>query len=154
MRHSIASGHPGHKENASHDHPGGRLHRRLQPWLLLLLLQKPSYGYELMERLSQSEDTPFADVGLLYRTLRHLEEEGMVRSTWDTQGKGPARRLYEVTPEGAEYLDAWAADIRQLRKRLGSFLTKYQAYSQRGKGTGDSQGEEANHQPQRRRPAN
>jgi poly-beta-hydroxybutyrate-responsive repressor len=104
----------------------------VQPWLLLLLLQKPSHGYELMERLGQDEEIPDADPGLLYRTLRQLEEDGLVRSTWDTEGKGPARRLYEVTPEGVDYLHAWAVNVRRTRERLDRFLVEYTNHFQKG----------------------
>jgi poly-beta-hydroxybutyrate-responsive repressor len=104
----------------------------VQPWLLLLLLQKPSHGYELMERLGQDEEIPDADPGLLYRTLRQLEEDGLVRSTWDTEGKGPARRLYEVTPEGVDYLHAWAVNVRRTRERLDRFLAEYTNHFQKG----------------------
>jgi poly-beta-hydroxybutyrate-responsive repressor len=100
----------------------------VQPWLLLLLLQKPAHGYELMDRLAQGEETPDTDPGFLYRTLRQLEEDGLVRSSWDTEGRGPARRLYEVTPEGVEYLHAWAVNIRQTRQRLDRFLTEYERH--------------------------
>jgi len=111
----------------------GRVYGFVQPWLLLLLLQKPGYGYELMERLAQDEQIPCVDPGLLYRTLRQLEEEGMVRSTWDTEGRGPARRLYEVTPEGVDYLHTWALKIRQVRQRLSRFLDEYTDYFQQEK---------------------
>ena len=103
----------------------GRVHGFVQPWLLLLLLQKPSHGYELMERLTQDDDVPCADPGLLYRTLRQLEEEGLLESSWDTAEPGPARRLYEVTPEGVEHLHAWAARIQRTRRRLDRFLAEY-----------------------------
>jgi PadR family transcriptional regulator PadR len=107
--------------------PGGRVRGFIQPWLLLLLAQKPTHGYELMERLDQDEEAPGADPGLLYRTLRQLEQDGLVRSTWDTEGRGPARRVYEITDEGMEYLHAWAVDIRRTRERLDRFLAEYQA---------------------------
>jgi len=100
----------------------------VQPWLLLSLAQKPAHGYELMERLGQDKDTPGADPGLLYRTLRQFEEDGLVRSSWDTKGSGPARRVYEITDEGLEYLHAWAVNIRRTRERLDRFLAEYQAH--------------------------
>ncbi len=106
---------------------GGQLPRFLQPWVLLLLLRKPGHGYELMERLAREDDLPDADPGLLYPMLRRMEQQGLVRSTWDTGGAGPARRLYQVTPEGVEYLHAWAVDIRKTRGRLDRFLEEYQA---------------------------
>jgi len=114
--------------------PEGRVRGFLQPWLLLSLAQKPAHGYELMERLGQDEDTPGADPGLLYRTLRQFEEDGLVRSSWETEGRGPARRVYEITDEGVEYLHAWAVNIRRIRERLDRFLAEYQAhFGQKGR---------------------
>jgi len=81
-----------------------------------------------MERLAQSDAIPNADPGLLYRTLRQLEEEGMVNSEWETEGQGPARRLYKVTPEGTEYLHAWVFNIRQLQNQLAYFISEYEKY--------------------------
>ncbi len=106
-------------------HSAGRVHGFIQPWLLLLLLQKPSHGYELMERLDMDEAVPGVDPGLLYRTLRQMEDAGFVSSSWDTEGRGPARRLYQVTPEGVDHLHAWAARIERTRKRLDRFLAEY-----------------------------
>jgi PadR family transcriptional regulator PadR len=126
--------HGGHEGIGRCCPPGGWVRGFIQPWLLLLLLQKPSYGYELMERLAQDEETPDSDPGLLYRTLRQLEEEGLVRSAWDTEGRGPARRLYQVTPEGVEYIHAWAIKIRRTRQRLDRFLAEYETHFQGEKG--------------------
>ncbi|MBC7248702.1 MAG: helix-turn-helix transcriptional regulator [Anaerolineae bacterium] len=118
-------------ESEEHCCPGrGRVRGFMQPWLLLLLAQKPAHGYELMERLGQDDETPGADPGLLYRTLRQFEQEGLVRSSWDTEGSGPARRVYEITDEGLEYLHAWAVNIRRTRERLDRFLAEYQAHFQ------------------------
>ncbi|MGQ9494322.1 MAG: PadR family transcriptional regulator [Anaerolineae bacterium] len=106
--------------------PQGRVRGFVQPWVLLLLAQAPAHGYDLMERLSQGEESPGADPGLLYRTLRQFEEEGLVRSSWDTEGGGPARRVYEISAEGLDYLHAWAVNIRRTRRRLDRFLSEYE----------------------------
>ena len=100
----------------------------LQPWLLLLLAQGPTHGYRLMEELARDADTPAADPGLLYRTLRQFEQEGLVHSSWDAEGSGPARRIYEITPQGLDYLHAWAANIRRTRGRLDRFLAEYESH--------------------------
>jgi poly-beta-hydroxybutyrate-responsive repressor len=119
------------EKQAEHEHylqaTPRKLRRPLQPWILLLLLKKPGHGYDLIERLAQGEYMPDTDPGLLYRTLRQMEEEEYLRSSWDTQGQGPARRLYEVTPEGIEYLRAWAANIRLIQKHLARFLKEYES---------------------------
>ena len=57
--------------------PTRRVSGFLQPWLLLLLAQKPAHGYELLERLQALPEAPSADRGHLYRTLRRLEEQGL-----------------------------------------------------------------------------
>jgi DNA-binding PadR family transcriptional regulator len=87
-----------------------------------------------MERLSQDKEMPEVDPGLLYRTLRQLEKEGLVHSSWNTEGIGPARRLYEVTPEGIEYLHAWTLNIRSTKNRLEKFLAEYESHFKNKKG--------------------
>jgi len=105
--------------------PGSRIRGFIQPWILLLLTERPSHGYELLERLHEgSPETP-ADTALLYRTLRQMETDGIVRSRWETGGNGPARRLYEVTSEGVSCLHGWASNLRRTRERLDEFLVLY-----------------------------
>lgn len=119
----------------NHEHPGhagcrclgGKLRGMIQPRLLLSLALQKSHGYELMELLGQEGEAP--DPGSLYRTLRTLEEEGLVRSAWDTSNAGPARRVYELTDLGLEYLHTWVIDIRKTRQGLDDFLAEYETYS-------------------------
>jgi PadR family transcriptional regulator, regulatory protein PadR len=96
-----------------------------QPRLLLELAKKPAHGYELMEHLSQ-EGAATPDPGNFYRMLRTLEEEGLVCSTWDTQNTGPARRVYELSDQGLEFLHTWAVTIRGIRQSLDQFMSDYQ----------------------------
>ncbi len=65
------------------------------------------------------------DPGILYRTLRALEEEGTVVSAWDTEGTGPARRIYRLTDHGWKLLATWARYFEDLRGKLGEFLNAY-----------------------------
>ena len=95
------------------------------PRLLLELAKKTSHGYELIERLSQ-EGGATPDPGNFYRMLRSLEEDGLVCSIWDTQNSGPARRVYELTDQGMEFLHAWAATIHQTHQSLSRFLSDYE----------------------------
>jgi PadR family transcriptional regulator, regulatory protein PadR len=104
----------------------------IQPRLLLLLAKKASHGYELMEALRAIPGAEnLADPGMLYRTLRRLEEAEVVHSAWDTAGCGPARRVYELTEIGREHLEAWTSEIRKTRTHLGEFLAEYQALTKR-----------------------
>ncbi len=104
--------------------PGGPLKKFLQPCLLLLLRQKPAYGYELIESLTEfGLEAP--DPGTVYRNLRRLEEDGLVESHWDTSGSGPPRRFYKLTGEGEDMLRAWVVTIRKNKELLEGFLRRY-----------------------------
>ncbi|MFW6159963.1 MAG: helix-turn-helix transcriptional regulator [Acidobacteriota bacterium] len=107
--------------------PSGRMQGFIQPWLLLLLSERKAHGYQLTDKLNQNADTKGIDPGFLYRTLRHFEEEGLVKSSWDTEGSGPARRVYEITADGVEFLHTWAKHIRSTKEQLGRFLETYSA---------------------------
>ncbi|MBM3127007.1 MAG: PadR family transcriptional regulator [Chloroflexi bacterium] len=98
----------------------------IQPRLLLLLAQQATHGYDLMDALRSTAGLEnLADPGMLYRTLRQFEEAGLVNSTWDTPARGPARRVYQLTSAGREYLEWWSADIRKTRDQLEHFLAEY-----------------------------
>ncbi len=103
----------------------GRMKKFLEPCLLLLLAQNSTYGYDLQEKIAKlGFDTP--EPGSVYRCLRNLEESKKVTSTWETEGTGPARRAYEITPEGKELLDSWAERIERNQKILKRFLDAYE----------------------------
>lgn len=102
--------------------PPGRVRGLAQPWILLALAQGPAHGYEILSRLSAHE----LDPGGLYRALRAMEEEGLIRSFWDTSGSGPARRVYTLTEVGWDHLQAWALHLRRLKGELERFLSTYE----------------------------
>ena len=90
---------------------GGRVERFQVPALLLLLREHRAHGYDLLDRLPEVTGEARVDVGDLYRVLRSLEAQGLVASEWDESVPGPAKRVYELTAEGMQALDRWAARI-------------------------------------------
>jgi PadR family transcriptional regulator, regulatory protein PadR len=101
-----------------------RVERFAEPSLLLLLAERPTHGYELLERLPELLGRDRVDVGNLYRFLRALEEEGVVTSQWSAELPGPAKRTYALTDEGRVLLDAWIAALGELRSGLDDFLVR------------------------------
>jgi len=63
---------------------------------------------------------------MIYRHLRDLEENGLVSSEWQTEGAGPAKRVYQLTPEGSEVLDFWIAYMKNQVDKLLNFIEIYQ----------------------------
>ncbi len=102
----------------------GHMRGFVQPNLLLQLVNKPAHGYELMEILNK-KNIPGIDPGNLYRTLRGLEKDQYVSSSWEAGDAGPSRRIYQITDQGIEYLSAWVEKIRRTRSRLTNFLEDY-----------------------------
>jgi poly-beta-hydroxybutyrate-responsive repressor len=103
--------------------PGTALSRFLQPCLLMLLAEGESHGYELIEKLPEvgyMDSTP--DPATVYKVLRRLEADGVVKSDWDTSGSGPAKRVYSVTREGEDMLGVWAASLQKNKESVEKFL--------------------------------
>jgi poly-beta-hydroxybutyrate-responsive repressor len=103
-----------------------RVERFVEPSLLLLLRERPVHGYELLERLPELGVEGRIDIGNLYRLLRGLEDEGLVRSEWSADLPGPAKRTYELTAEGRRVLDSWAAGLRRAQGTIDGFLARYE----------------------------
>ena len=97
----------------------------LRPCLLLALAESPSHGYELMDAVAGLGLRP-TDPGGLYRTLRAMEQDGLIRSWWQPSENGPARRTYTLTEDGADWLHAWAGSLREVRRLLGGYLERYE----------------------------
>lgn len=105
----------------------------LVPVILLSLREWNSYGYELMER-SSAFGFEAMNPGTLYRTLRQMEKDGIVESSWETSRGGPARRMYSITDSGIDYLDFWARSLEQYQRTMDSFFRLYTGRSLREEG--------------------
>ncbi len=104
----------------------GNVYRFIEPVLLLMLKEKGSaYGYDLSESLA---DYALTDAQIeraaLYRTLRTLEQNGYVKSTWDVNTGGPARRMYALTKNGHHHLREWAEVMDRLGHAMRIFSKK------------------------------
>jgi DNA-binding PadR family transcriptional regulator len=68
---------------------------------VLAKLQEPAYGYSLIADLSQTGIT--IEANTLYPLLRRLEAQGLLESSWNTEGAKP-RKYYTTTVLGKEVL--------------------------------------------------
>lgn len=101
----------------------GNLYRFVEPLILFFLKKKGvSHGYDLVSEINEHSLTDsLIEPGALYRNLRRLEENGLVESSWDTAGSGPARRYYRLTLAGEEHLTEWVEIIDQLSVSMKNF---------------------------------
>lgn len=104
----------------------GRIDKMLVPALLYFLAHKPSHGYELIQKVNESGFSEIeADPATIYRNLRRMEEDGLIVSEWATDHTGPARREYQLSPEGHQALEYCVQLITSKVERMKSFLKHY-----------------------------
>src|SRR3970040_1003608 len=80
--------------------------------ILGLVLEKPRHGYEIEQVIEARGMREWTEVGFssIYYILKKLETERLCRSQTERQsGRGPARRVYQITPAGEK---AWREATR------------------------------------------
>src|SRR5215218_4403120 len=92
--------------------------------MLMALQRSNSYGYKLMEE-TKAFWREAINRGTVYRTLRQMEKSGNIKSTWDPNANGAARRMYSITDEGEAYLDLWIEALKQHQSSVEAFLGLY-----------------------------
>ena len=98
----------------------------LLPAILLLVSEKPGYGYNLVKELQEFR---FGQVERpsVYRALAQLEGDGLVEAWSEAPKAGQARRVYGITEHGARILRAWMGVVKDERDCLDRVLRRYQA---------------------------
>lgn len=96
----------------------------LRACALILLDERPGHGYDLITRMvpmGYDRSNP----GRIYRALRWLETAGYATPAWETDGVGPARRVYELSVQGRQVLEVAAAGVRGHMDTLDPALAVY-----------------------------
>ncbi len=94
------------------------------PVLLLSLRNWNLHGYKLIQELARFGFTAI-DQGNVYRTLRQLEKDDLIKSEWDTTEAGPARRIYSITEAGEAYLNTCTDALEHYQSIINRFFTIY-----------------------------
>ena len=108
---------------------GSSLDRLVQPAILAALTEGPIHGYSLAERINEMSgqfgEKP--DVSGIYRFLKKMEATGLVTSSWETGGKGHAKRLFEITPDGRACLVQWTTTLEAYVGAITTLLKEVKA---------------------------
>ncbi len=102
----------------------------LVPYILLALSAQRAHGY-LIEQYLRGLGLMRIEMSTLYRTLRQLERDGLVLSTWEPGPDGPARRVYSLTDAGRWWLDSSAAALEGYRALIDRFFGSYPGPAER-----------------------
>lgn len=89
--------------------------------VLGLVIERPGYGYELAQRLSERIEGLQLSDSAVYPALESLARDGLIRER-HRSGRAHRQRIwYEGTPEGVGHFDAWMdkpSDLAPLRGAL------------------------------------
>ncbi len=92
---------------------------------LFLLIDRPTYGYVLVERLKDiGIDPSFVPYSIAYRLLHDMETEGFVTSSWDVEVARPSKRVYSITDKGIQYLKGWVVEAHKNVEVIENLIKK------------------------------
>lgn len=98
----------------------------LAPFVLLAVSLQRAHGYVIEDYL-RTLGVFGVTMSTLYRTLRQMEKDGFLVSTWEPGPTGPARRVYTITDAGHAWLDSSAAMLNAYRETIDRFFGLYEA---------------------------
>ena len=110
--------------SSARETPGTPPRGLLEPYLLLLLRNLRTHGYQLMQSLT-AMGFATVDPATVYRVLRQMEKEGLITSCWETGSAGPAKRTYTLTDAGEAFLSTWANSLQRYQSLLDRFFDIY-----------------------------
>lgn len=91
----------------------------LELCVLVLLLRRDFYGYELVHRISENIDIA---EGTIYPLLRRLTQEGYFSTYLQESAEGPPRKYYKLTAKGRDYAvalrDEWVRFVGGVNRIL------------------------------------
>jgi poly-beta-hydroxybutyrate-responsive repressor len=102
----------------------------LAPFVLLAVSLQRAHGYVIEDYL-RALGLFGITMSTLYRTLRQMEKDGFLVSTWEPGPTGPARRVYTITDAGSAWLDSSASMLNAYRQTIDRFFGLYDAAAAR-----------------------
>lgn len=98
----------------------------LPPFVLLAVSLQRAHGYVIEDYL-RALGLFGITMSTLYRTLRQMEKDGFLESTWEPGPTGPARRVYTITDAGHAWLGSSATMLNTYRETIDRFFGLYDA---------------------------
>ncbi len=98
--------------------------------ILFLLLEKPSYGYEISKKIRQlSEEKYIIKETTLYSAFTRLEKNGYIVSfSSNEEGSGKRRTYYRITDFGITYYRDKCREWNLTKEVVEHFISKEEAF--------------------------
>lgn len=98
--------------------------------ILFLLLQHPSYGYEISKQIKTlTEEKYIIKETTLYSAFTRMEKNGYIESfSSDKEGSGKRRTYYRITETGRQYYKDKCAEWNLTKEVIENFILKEDNY--------------------------
>lgn len=105
------------------------LDKLIQPAILVMLKEAPSHGFQLISCLEESRMVAgnTLDPAGLYRTLKKMEESGLLTSHWQAAPPGKPKRIFTITEEGSHCLANWHETLTAYQENIQLMLAQIEA---------------------------
>jgi DNA-binding PadR family transcriptional regulator len=104
----------------------GKPGRHAPAFVLLMIAEKPCYGLEIYNQLSERLPHSLLDTAAVYKALSKLEENNCITFQWDTTASGPPKKMYTLTQCGRDALEQFYEDISLRHQNLAFFMKTFQ----------------------------
>jgi len=100
----------------------------VQLWLLLLLSDKPMYGYEIIRELERRFSGYWQPkTGTVYPSLEKLEENGLITGQIEFRDHGPDRKHYAITTKGMDELKSAMTQWAKMTEMIDTYREVHEA---------------------------
>ena len=94
----------------------------VQLWLLLLLSDRPMYGYEIIRELERRFSGYWQPkTGTIYPALEKLEESGLITEQVEFRDHGPDRKHYAITSKGEDALKSTMTQWAKMTEMIDTY---------------------------------
>ncbi|WHZ55592.1 PadR family transcriptional regulator [Metabacillus hrfriensis] len=91
--------------------------------ILSVVKEKESYGYEISMTIKDKTVGEYEiQEATLYLSLKRLEKQGAVASSWGKESHGGRRKYYAITDEGVQLLDHLISDWKKVMEMVKRFI--------------------------------
>lgn len=94
--------------------------------ILYILLNEPSYGYEISKQIKQLSDEKYViKETTLYSAFTRMEKNGYVESfSQEAEGSAKKRTYYRITDAGREYYNEKCEEWNLTKEVVEKFITR------------------------------